>query len=52
MSKPKNLYELLTQQPSVTKGDVATLHTETDGSRIQEILDALASEGYENLPDD
>ena len=47
------LYDLLMKAASsITKSDIADLHNdETTEERKQEILEALAQTGYENLPD-
>lgn len=47
------LYDLLMRAASpVTKADVADLHDpKITAEREQEILEALAQTGYENLPD-
>jgi len=47
------LYDLLMKAGSpVTKSDIAELHDPaTTAEREQEILEALAQTGYENLPD-
>lgn len=47
------LFDLLMKAAApVTKSDVADLHnSETTEERRQEILEALAETGYENLPD-